>query len=1003
MTDEQTKDKDRGALRSVGSALGGFAKRVGTIISEVTGSQSPPEDIVRPLATARDLYLAGRYAAAVDHLREPLKRRPADPHLRLSLALIRVAQVVAEGTNVSVLLDLAEPTSKKGERNLPEALAEATRLLLRGEFEPSLDQLRRARKLADDTPEPAAYDARFQVYLLTTLVHIRRGRFERGLLEFQRTRARLPEGTRGPLRAALLREGARLLLAEEHLDEAVAWLVGEANAGDPTSDIDVATATARAWLAVALAAKGDRTGAEAILAKLAQDAEWDEHRLRTHLCLGTGSDARSLALRHLQRDPSDPTRKRLWALAEVASWPHGGCDAPSAHRQAILDALTDAATAAPPERLDHHLHELAHVALRAELLSDAVLALVRRRLGDRSSAAAEELRLVQARRRLREADERTGEDFLPGPPPRFRRQPDLGGPFGPDETSPLRDASQRLSLLRGQRALASAEICLSSNASEAAQEFLVEVLTEAPEHERARALLAELAHPVQSSRLEDLLTAATALLAGIPSRVHGVPIAGVSDALASVIASRERLARPLTIAVMGEFSSGKSTFVNALLGEVVAPMGVLPTTTTINVFRRGPSGGARVHHRDGSIATVARGDVHAFLQGLDDVAASRVHHMEIERTGGHMGDAAVVDTPGLNALDGFHERVAREFVDEADAIIWIFSATRGGAASEAGVLKGMRADGRQVLGVLNKVDTLEPEERDELVGYLRDQFNDVLLDILPVCASAALERRTTGAGPTRDDDPFRVVEEALELHFLRHARELKRALAARRLGEALTRTRTAVRAAIAALEARSGPSGSVDAADLEIRVIAFADKVYGQLLDLDDLLTRECLALGVIRAGAAGKITVTEQDVTYLTAVLRDSILRILQGDLGELSREPGADAFSEILAARLVPWALGYLDSLESAGFISALITDHATAAAKSEAALRERYRGALAPVAASWRKFIRGQVRAIRQTLAQALHHTASAPVAEALRLRATTLAGLDALAAGLEQVAP
>jgi len=1001
MTDEQTKDKDRGALRSVGSALGGFAKRVGTIISEVTGSQSPPEDIVRPLATARDLYLAGRYAAAVDHLREPLKRRPADPHLRLSLALIRVAQVVAEGTNVSVLLDLAEPTSKKGERNLPEALAEATRLLLRGEFEPSLDQLRRARKLADDTPEPAAYDARFQVYLLTTLVHIRRGRFERGLLEFQRTRARLPEGTRGPLRAALLREGARLLLAEEHLDEAVAWLVGEANAGDPTSDIDVATATARAWLAVALAAKGDRTGAEAILAKLAQDAEWDEHRLRTHLCLGTGSDARSLALRHLQRDPSDPTRKRLWALAEVASWPHGGCDAPSAHRQAILDALTDAATAAPPERLDHHLHELAHVALRAELLSDAVLALVRRRLGDRSSAAAEELRLVQARRRLREADERTGEDFLPGPPPRFRRQPDLGGPFGPDETSPLRDASQRLSLLRGQRALASAEICLSSNASEAAQEFLVEVLTEAPEHERARALLAELAHPVQSSRLEDLLTAATALLAGIPSRVHGVPIAGVSDALASVIASRERLARPLTIAVMGEFSSGKSTFVNALLGEVVAPMGVLPTTTTINVFRRGPSGGARVHHRDGSIATVARGDVHAFLQGLDDVAASRVHHMEIERTGGHMGDAAVVDTPGLNALDGFHERVAREFVDEADAIIWIFSATRGGAASEAAVLKSMRADGRQVLGVLNKVDTLDPEERVELVTYLKDQFGDVLLDVIPVCASAALALRTA-AQPALGDDPFGAVEEALEARFLRRARELKRTLAARRLGEALARTKDAIRATVAALESKSALQSPItsDPAQLEARLVSLADKVYGQILGLDDPLTRECLALGVLRAGAGGKVLVTDQDVLYLTAVLRDSILRDLQADLSELSQEPECDAFSDILAARIVPWAEGYLDCLASSGFIASLVAEHGGAAAKGEATLRERYRGALAPIAASWRAFIRSQVRPIRHTLAQAQLRDTSAPRAEALRLRATTLAGLDALSAGLDQ---
>lgn len=989
--------------RTVGTALGGWARRVGTILSELTGPQGPPEEIARILQQVRELALRGDYDPAIERLRDPLKQRPTDPHLRLALAITRVSQVLSDRAHPSVLFELAETTNKKGERGLPETLAEATRLLLRNEFEPALDQLRRLRKLVDDVPEPAVHDARFLVHLLTTLLQVRRGRYERALLEFQRTRARLPEGTSGALRALLIREGARLLLAEDRPDEAIAWLTGEADTSNPAADPGPAISAARAYLAIALAARGDRLGAEAIREKIPSRPEWDEHKIRIHLCLGTGADARQLAFRHLQQDPQDPVRKRLWALAEVAGWPTGGAGTAIAARTSVLEALVDAATAAPVDRQEHFLHELAHIALRADLLADGVVALIRKHLGDGGVAAREELRLVNARRRLHDKDERAVEDFLQGPPPRFRSQPDLGGPFGPDEISPLRDSSQRLGVLRGQRALASAEFCLQHDLTEPAQEHLVEVLTEAPEHERARALLAQLAQPLQSTRLEDLLTTATALLAGVPPRVQGVPIAGVADSLATVIASRERLARPLTIAVMGEFSSGKSTFINALLGETVAPMGVLPTTTTINVFRRGPSGGARVHYRDGTIAVVGRDDVFTYLQGLDDVAAARIRHMEIERTSSRLGDAAVVDTPGLNALDSFHERVTREFVDEADAIIWIFSATRGGAASEAGVLKSMRADGRQVLGVLNKVDTLEPEERAELIGYLKDQFGDVLLDILPVAASEALQRRTTGAGPTREDDPFRVVEHALEERFFQHARELKRALAARHLGEALTRTKTAVRDAIAALESKSGPGSNYEAVELEGRLVALADRVYGQILDLDDVLTRECLALGVLRAGAAGKVAVTDQDVTYLTAVLRDSILRALQTDLGELSREPEADAFSDILAACLVPWAQGYLDSLESSGFIAALIAEHGHAAGKGEAALRERYRTALAPVAASWRKFIRGQVRSIRQTLAQARHRSASAPRAEALRLRATTLAGIDALLSGLEQVAP
>ena len=53
-------------------------------------------------------------------------------------------------------------------------------------------------------------------------------------------------------------------------------------------------------------------------------------------------------------------------------------------------------------------------------------------------------------------------------------------------------------------------------------------------------------------------------------------------------------------------------------------------------------------------------------------------------------NASIVDTPGLNALDAFHEEVARGFIDEADAIVWVFSATRGGAASELGMLQELR-------------------------------------------------------------------------------------------------------------------------------------------------------------------------------------------------------------------------------------------------------------------------------------------------------------------------
>jgi len=1001
-------------LRSVGSALGGWAKRVGTLITEVAGPQQP-EEVTRALTEARDLRLSGKFSAAHTRLQDPLKARPNDPSLLLSLALTLIEQALVEPARADVLHAFAQGLGKRAERNPAVLLVEATQSLLRREFDPSLDALRRVRKPIDDMTGGLQPETRFVFHLLITLAHARRGRHERAQLELHKTRARLPEGTRGPLRQLLLAEGAQISLATESLDEAIAWLGSEAEPAPGDTD-DAAARTARAYLALALAAKGDRLGAEAALARVApDDPTWDELRVRIGLCLGTGPESqptltRELALRHLQRNPDDPGRKRLWALAEAATWPTSGTLAPLPARTACLDALLEAARTAPPDLVEPSLQEVAHLALRADLLTPSVVTAIRKQLQHHGATAPEELRLVHARKRLQDRDEQASDDFLPGPPPRFRAQADLGGPHGPDEVSPLRDPGLRLGVLRSQRALASAELCLQRDLTEPAQEYLVEVLTEFPEHSLARTLLIQLARPVDSNRLEDLLTAATGLLAAIPGRILGVPLGGVQEALTGVIAARERLARPLTIAIMGEFSSGKSTFINALLGEAVAPMGVLPTTSTINLFRRGPSGSARVHYRDGSIGTVARDEVHTFLQNLDDIEASRIRHMEIERTGPRLGEAAVVDTPGLNALDAFHERVTREFVEEADAIIWIFSATRGGAASEGSALKSLCADGRQVLGVLNKVDTLDPEERAELVAYLQDQFGALLLDVIPICASAALELRTHPPGEANleapEADPFIAVEHALERHFFERARELKRALTARRLADAMAKARVAVLTTATALDAKADTAAIGDASDpaqLEFRLVNFADAIYGQILGLDDVLTRECLSLGILRPGAApARAFLAPQDATYLSAVLRDSMLRALQTALTDLTQTPGAEALGDVLTGRLVPWAQGFLDSLDSSGFVASLVQEHGPAVAKGEGALRERYRVALQPVAASWRKFVRGLFRHIREAHRQARHTAASAPRAEALRLRTTTVASLDAVLTSLESVA-
>lgn len=1000
MSDEQEQGgpASRG-LRSVSDALGGWARRVGELVAEVSGTPSVPEELREPLAEARTQRLEGKLPQAQATLRAQVEAHPGQPHLRYALGLTFVHDLVMGGRPLRPLADMIAALSDDALGPAPRQLLQGAHDLFEGRPEPALDALRRASRHLGEVPRRDAQETRLLVHLLAGLAQLRRGEQDRALRELQKARTQLLPELGASLRRVLLRHGVALLLACDHTTEAEHWV-------DEAQEHDEHDLLARELRVRVLAAKGDVLAAQTQLGALGDDPALDETRLMVALTVGLpddgGDDLATVALRHLQAAPAEPEHRRRWALAELARrrGEDEQLDLEEGLRREVVQALSDAAQAAPRAVRDRWLAELAHVALRLDWFPAPVRDPILDRLRREEGTAPEELRLVRARHRIASGDP-SREDFQPGVPPRFRAEPDLGGPAGPDPCSPLRDPDQRTVVLASQRALAAAERCRLEGQDELAQDLLVEALIEAPGLPRARRMLAELAQGDTGTRLEDRLAAATTLLAGVPNRILGVSLAGVQAAMAQVVAARERLARPLTIAIMGEFSAGKSTFVNALLGQAVAPMGVLPTTSTINVFRRGPTGGARVHYRDGRIATLAPEDVEPFLHGLDDAEAARIRHVEIERTGGRVGEASVVDTPGLNALDAFHEQVAREFLDEADAVVWLFSATRSGAATEAGMLSTLRAGGRQVLGVLNKVDTLDDAEKQELADYLRNQLGEVLVEVVPLCARDALEYRT--AESRQGADPFAAVEAALERHFLQRARELKRSLTTRRLGEALQAARESVLEAVTALEQRAdatlqGMQGERVAA--HPLLLRFGEALGEQLLGVDDLLTREGLSLGVLVAGKGlAKGPLDPQDAEYLAASFREGTMAALRRSLAPLAREDPAAA--QVLDEQLVPWAQGHVEGLVHAGLLADILREHGNKIADGEAAMRAGFRDALRPVAKAWAARARQLARAVERARAQLDREASSAPRAEALRLRSAVLTAIDGLTDAAEDM--
>lgn len=193
------------------------------------------------------------------------------------------------------------------------------------------------------------------------------------------------------------------------------------------------------------------------------------------------------------------------------------------------------------------------------------------------------------------------------------------------------------------------------------------------------------------------------------------------EALASSV---EQLDELFLVVVVGEFNAGKSSLLNALIGEVVLAEGVTPTTSQIHVVR------------------------------WADQAAREVLEEGVERIGlpvPLLKQVTLVDTPGTNALERRHEKLTDEFVPRSDLVLFVTSSDRPFSESERLFLERVRDWGKKVVVIVNKIDILRGEGAvGEVVSYIEDHSQSLLgmvPRIFPVSAVAALAARTAS-----DDD-----------------------------------------------------------------------------------------------------------------------------------------------------------------------------------------------------------------------------------------------------------
>lgn len=270
---------------------------------------------------------------------------------------------------------------------------------------------------------------------------------------------------------------------------------------------------------------------------------------------------------------------------------------------------------------------------------------------------------------------------------------------------------------------------------------------------------------------------------------------GISDRLAHLLAgvqdAESRGSEPFEIFVMGEGKHGKSTFINAILGQNVAPTDFLPKTWCFNRYIAvdQPNDYVRLfvdprllQEGGTSELSMALGEPVGQFRGLSEHRISRGLANEISlaeecRVAESLGsskpyfspvmemewavraDAALlpgirlVDTMGINQqlAPASHLHHLKWQYERADAVIWLVTAEKIGAKELRKELLEARRYSKQLLLVVNKWDRMSEESKRRAMDRSEKEYGALVTAMVPMSALAAVVARQ-GLGQEQSDD-----------------------------------------------------------------------------------------------------------------------------------------------------------------------------------------------------------------------------------------------------------
>ena len=235
---------------------------------------------------------------------------------------------------------------------------------------------------------------------------------------------------------------------------------------------------------------------------------------------------------------------------------------------------------------------------------------------------------------------------------------------------------------------------------------------------------------------------------------------------------------PLMLVVMGSFSTGKSSFINALLGEEIAAVEEKPTTAVVTKFCYGQQDKLLLHFRDGKVQSATPQEFTRMTAVNNEEKLNEVHekldYVERQMPLEILKQVSIIDSPGLNDLKEKRSEATERFVSKADTVLWMFSVVQLATREEMAAMDRLTPRLKPI-AVVNKMDLLDEEEDNpqEFLAKARQTLNGRVQYVVGISAKYELEGKKENNTLKREIGNFAELEKAVADLVLPHHEKFK--------------------------------------------------------------------------------------------------------------------------------------------------------------------------------------------------------------------------------------